>query len=878
MPLSQPVSLDLRRLLLLFIPLLLVIFGVMLTHYWLSVGAERDKLDESQRLGVELSRRVVADKFDHVVSEIQFLAEHIQQLSRVQRLNREDKQEVTDFLATFSHHQPWFDQVRYLDLDGNEVIRINQQQGRVEVVPAERLKNKAGRYYFDRLRQLTEGTVYISPLDLNVENNRIELPVKPTIRVGVCIHTQGGDKVGYLLINYDGKQLIDDFKAVSSHIADQMMLVNDLGYWLISEDEGQNWGFMLDHNQRFSDRFPHEWQQIQARKMGQFDSDNGIFAFNTLHPYQTVSDHPAVGAERYAAINQINTEAQGYHWKVISFASQAVLNGPRYRFLRNNGLIYLLSLLLALVGSSIITLARQRHEVAYRQNRYERSFRQVLENIQLVAITLDSHGRISFCNDFFLLLTGYQRAELLGQDWVNLMPDDETRSGSYTRFLNQLKDQQLPEQSESSLKTLDGQLLLLAWNRAYNVDSGGDLTGVTLLGRDVTQQRDIEDQLVKLSLAVEQSPNTVMITDPQGVIEYVNPRFTQLTGYSLDESLGQHPSMLQSGDTDPQEYRNLWQVINQGRTWHGVLKNRKKNGEVYWEQTTISPIFNSQQTIQHFLSVKEDISERLRLEQEVEERSEESRKNRELAAVGQMANMVAHDLRNPLSSIKMALQILSKDRLLAAVGEVPELISISQEQIAYMEGILSDLLSYSRPATIKPEWLSIDRLMETTVIGLQKQIQQQQVTVVEYYQKGLPTLYGDPVQLRQVFSNLIINAVQALEGRSDPQVSISITLLMTDSAPKIKIDITDNGPGIDPCLSSKVFEPFFTNRAKGTGLGLAIVKQRVELHRGSISLNGLKQGGTQACLILPVSPPSVDAQGDYEKDNRVQSVVLKVNL
>ena len=171
-----------------------------------------------------------------------------------------------------------------------------------------------------------------------------------------------------------------------------------------------------------------------------------------------------------------------------------------------------------------------------------------------------------------------------------------------------------------------------------------------------------------------------------------------------------------------------------------------------------------------------------------------------------------------------------------------------------MEAILSDLLSYSRPASMKLEWLNIDRLMETTVISLQKQILQHQVEVVEYYQKGLPTLYGDPVQLRQVFSNLIINAIQAIEQQLAPKISISITLLMTDSAPKIKIDVTDNGPGIDPCLSTKVFEPFFTNRAKGTGLGLAIVKQRMDRHRGTVSLNALPQGGTQATLVLPVSP------------------------
>ncbi|MEH6651788.1 MAG: PAS domain S-box protein [Motiliproteus sp.] len=857
-----PISLDYRRLLLLFVPLALAIFGVMQTHYWLTISAERSKLQESQRLGVELSRRVVADKLDDVVSEIQFLANHILQRTLVSSLSGNERREIRQFLATFSRYQAWYDQIRYLGLDGNELIRINQRRGQVEMVPHERLTNKSGRYYFDRLSELERGQVYISPLDLNVENNQVELPVKPTIRVGVALFSRNGDKVGYLLVNYNGKRLIDDFKQVSSHIADEMMLVNDQGYWLISHNEGNNWGFMFDHNKRFSDTFVEEWQRIQGSETGQFDSPNGMFAYKTLLPYQMVVDgqsESSLATDRSPGINEKrNAEAQGYHWKVISFASQQVLNGQRFDFLRSNALIYLLTLMLALFGAVVITLARQRDEAAKRQHSYESSFRRVLENIQLVAVMLDSHGKIIFCNDFFLQLSGYQRDALLGRDWVDLMPADEGRSGEYSRFLDELRQQRLPEQSEHELMTRQGQALLLAWNSTFNFEADGNIAGVTLLGRDITQQRDIEEQLVKLSQAVEQSPNTVMITDLQGNIEYVNPQFSELTGYSLHEAVGQRPSLLQSGDTDPQLYREMWQQISKGQTWQGVLKNRKKDGDFYWEQTTISPIFDHNQTIRHYLSVKEDISERLRLEQEIETQSEETRKNRELAAVGQMANMVAHDLRNPLSSIKMAMQILSKNPALNDADEIPELISISQEQIGYMEAILSDLLSYSRPASLKPEWLYLDRLMETTVIGLQKPILQHQVELVEYYQKGLPTLFGDPVQLRQVFSNLITNAVQAVEEQPEPKVTISITLLMTDSSPKVRVDVTDNGPGIDPCLSTKVFEPFFTNRAKGTGLGLAIVKQRVDRHRGTVSLNALPQGGTQATLVLPVNPPADD--------------------
>ncbi|MFT6915933.1 MAG: PAS domain S-box-containing protein [Motiliproteus sp.] len=837
--------LNIRQWLLLFLPLALAIYGVMQTHYWLTVSSERSQLAESQNLGVELSRKVVADHLDQVVSQIQFLADHIQQRSHPGRLSPLEKQETTLFLGDFSRHQAWFDQIRYLDLQGNEIIRINQNQGAPQAVAEAALQNKSGRYYFSKLSSLKPAQVYISPLDLNVEDDQIQLPVKPTIRVGVGIHSARGERVGYLLLNYQGQQLIDDFKLASRHIANQMMLVNALGYWLISPVEGQNWGFMLDHNQRFSNRFSEEWRRIQVSSAGQFESPEGLFSYNTVQPYHNTAPQPDVLSD---------AEEQTDYWKVVSFTPNPLLNAPRQQFLNNNGVIYLFSLLLALLGTGIITRARQHNEAAQLQSLYERSFRHVLDNIQLAAIILTPQGQVTYCNDYFLQLTGYRREELLGRDWVNLMPDDELRSGRYSRFLDDLRHRQLTEQSEDSLSTKQGQMLQLAWNNTYSFDADGEIANLTLLGRDVTRQRDIEDQLIKLSQAVEQSPNTVMITNPSGHIEYVNPTFSELTGYAPEEVLGQRPSLLQSGHTDPEVYRAMWQQISQGKTWTGTLQNRKKNGDIYWEKTTISPIYDNYAKVRHYLSLKEDITDLLLLELEVKRQSEETLKNRELAAVGQMATMVAHDLRNPLSSIKMALQILSKKQSSPTAGEFKELIGISQEQIRYMEGIISDLLSYSCPARLKPEWLTLEKLMETTVISLQKQIQEQEIQVTEDYQKGLPTLLGDPVHLRQVFSNLIINAIQATEGQPDPTIAISVTLLMTDSNPKIKVTLTDNGPGIDPCLSTKVFQPFFTSKAKGTGLGLAIVKQRVERHRGTIDLVAIKDGGTQACLILPLNP------------------------
>ncbi len=851
----------LQHTLVIFLPLFILVNCVLIAHYWIHTTNAKEQLQESQKLSVELSRKVVTDKMSNIVAEVNYLADDLQQRDLKKIPNPGMIENISQFLVTFARHRPWYDHIRYLDLKGNEVLRINNRVNPI-LVSSRQLQNKANRYYFPGLSNLKTGQVYISPLDLNIEGNQVEMPFNPTIRVGVAVYNNEGDKVGYMLVNYLGNQLINDFKLASSHLSEQMMLVNASGYWLISPDETQNWGFILKHQQSFSHSFEGEWRTMQKAPAGQFETQQGLFTFTTVHPYNRGLNEAGL---------RLNPEANSYFWKVLSFAPNYVLHQPRYEFLRNNGLSYTITLLVALLSAIMIARVHQRHENVLIQNAYESSFRRVLENIQMASVTLNRLGRITFCNDYFVELSGFSRMELLNQDWRAILPQSPKLDRTYSRFLEELAHHQLPETSEEEIITKDGRQLLLSWNNTYSLDPQGLVVSVTLLGRDITSQRDTEQQLIKLSQAVEQSPNTVMITSAHGDIEYVNPKFTTLTGYQPEEVIGRKPSILKSGHTDPEEYERLWSKISQGKTWQGTLKNVKKNGEFYWEKTVISPIKDNDNRIRHFLSVKEDITDKVRLEREIAIQTEETRKNRELAAVGQMANMVAHDLRNPLSSIKMAMQILNKEKSRdsaspsndadanKARAQTQELITIAQDQIRYMEGILNDLMSYSRPGTLNLEWVRVDKLMETTIISQLKDIRANAVDVDERYQKGLPTVYADAIKLRQVFSNLVINAIQAVKESDDPRIIISVDLLMSDAGPKIKICVTDDGVGIDPCQTNIVFEPFYTSKAKGTGLGLAIVKQRIEQHQGSITLAPVSQGGTRATVILPINPePAIE--------------------
>lgn len=372
----------------------------------------------------------------------------------------------------------------------------------------------------------------------------------------------------------------------------------------------------------------------------------------------------------------------------------------------------------------------------------------------------------------------------------------------------------------------------------------------------MNERREAQDRVRKLFGAVEQSPTMVVITDTHGAIEYVNPKFIQVTGYTPEEVLGKNPRMLKSGETAPAEYRRLWETIAAGGEWRGEFHNKKKNGDLFWEHAAISPIRDERGVITHFLGELEDITERKRLEQEVAERNREMVKTQALAAMGQAASMIAHDLRNPLSTVKMTLQMLGKRSGKPLSETEQELNQIALEQVRYMDEVLSDLLTYSRPDALEPEWLSIDKLLDAAILLAQKPVEEHRVQVATYYQPGLPTLHGDANKLRQAFSNLIMNAAEATEGIDGrtPQVAIRTRVLFTRDRPDIAVEIRDNGCGIVPDLRDRVFEPFFTTRAKGTGLGLAIAKRIIDQHHGSIELQPETHGGTKAVVVLPTGP------------------------
>jgi PAS domain S-box-containing protein len=349
------------------------------------------------------------------------------------------------------------------------------------------------------------------------------------------------------------------------------------------------------------------------------------------------------------------------------------------------------------------------------------------------------------------------------------------------------------------------------------------------------QSRQAEDQLRKLSRAVEQSADLVIITDRQGTIEYVNPAFENLTGYSRDEVLGCKPSLLKSGEQGPVFYQQLWETILSGGVFRGVLVNRKRNGDTFCAEKTITPVRDASGNITHFISNDRDITERRRLEAQLLQ-------SQRMDAIGQLAGGIAHDFNNLLmivsSQAELALSSLGSEHPLR--HNLDEILKASLRAA----GLTRQLLTFGRRQVQPLRVLDLNSVLQELSTMLQRLIGED-IQCTLNLEPALGRIKADPVHMEQVIFNLAANARDAMPDGG--QLTITTSNVHLDAAylqrrpivppgDYVLLTVADSGRGIPPEHLPHIFEPFFTTKEadKGTGLGLATVYGIVKRSGGYI--------------------------------------------
>ena len=492
---------------------------------------------------------------------------------------------------------------------------------------------------------------------------------------------------------------------------------------------------------------------------------------------------------------------------------------------------------------------RKRAEEALRES--EERFRSLVENATVGIYRTTPQGRILMANSALVRMLGYANFEALAARKL----EGEGFEPGYPRRLFRERMEQDGEVSglEEAWTRQDGTVIFVRESgRAVQSQDGKTLyyDGVV---EDITGERRAEAEHVRLVTAIEQSAEGVVITNTRGDIEYVNPAFTRITGYSREEVLGQNPRVLKSGKHDLEFYHHLWETILKGQTWQGELTNQRKDGSHYTEQMSVTPIVDSRGEITHFIATKQDVTERRTLEAQLHQASK-------MQAVGRLAGGVAHDFNNLLTVINGYAEILMEMPVLdtKSSGYLKEIYNAGERAAS----LTRQLLAFSRHQVLAPQILDLNAVVSNLEKMLRRLIGED-VKLHTLLNPSLARVKADPGQIEQVIMNLAVNARDAMPKGGDLAIETSNVELDAEYArshptvkpgPHVVLVVSDTGVGMTPETQGRIFEPFFTTKemGQGTGLGLATVYGIVKQSGGSVWVYSEVGRGTTFKIYFPV--------------------------
>jgi PAS domain S-box-containing protein len=828
----------------------------------------------------------ITKEFQSIISDLRFLADLNELNLYLEPENAYKTEALAHEYMSFSTHKQIYDQIRFLDETGMEIVRVNFYGGHASIVPIGQLQNKGNRYYFKDTFVLGKGEIFVSPFDLNVEGNQIEQPLKPMIRFGIPVFDSQGKKRGIVLLNYLGNQLLKQLKNNGANAPGNVMLLNAEGFWLTGVEDARLWGFMYPErrDRTFRLQFPAEWQQISQQKSGQFYTKNGLFTFVTIYPL-VEGQKSSTGAEEAFGASVAKMGTSEYYWKVISYLSTTELNAKFNPIGQKITLNFLGLVAIALVISLWLTDSQNKRVEA------EEKIEQKNEFLNNILNSLADPFYVVNVKDY-KVITANTAAQKLGKlknitcyalTHQRNTPCEEAQHCCPLQIVQETKQPVILEHTHFNAQ---GQPMMVEVHGYPILDEDGNVVQMIEYSLDITARKQAEEQLRKLSQAVEQSANGIIITNLQGKIEYVNPQFAQMTGYSLEEVRGKTPAILNSGKQSKVYYQQLWQTIKSGREWRGEFHNRRKDGSLYWGQATISPIFNVNGEMTHFLGVQENVTARKAAESALRESEAKLRKQTEelahtleelrhtqaqliqtekMSSLGQLVGGIAHEINNPVNFIYgnldhtrtyvedliRLIQLYKKfcpephDEITEhiedidlefLIEDIPKLLASMKQGANRIKAIVSSLRIFSHMDEVGIKAVNIHEGIDSALILLQARLNvtanRPEIQVHKTYSGELPLVECYADQLNQVFMNIITNAIDALEqrdrtrSRTECEKKPSVIRIITEMSDRqsVKIKIIDNGAGIPASVQPRLFDPFFTTKdvGKGTGLGLAI--------------------------------------------------------
>ena len=472
---------------------------------------------------------------------------------------------------------------------------------------------------------------------------------------------------------------------------------------------------------------------------------------------------------------------------------------------------------------------RRRAEEALRES--EETALALLNAPNDVALLLDAHGRILAANTHACQRLGIDLDRAFGRKFVDLV-EPEVASRRHARVEEVIR-------TGRPVRFEDDRGGVRFDNSYYPVyDSQGKVARVAVIARDVTEPRKVEEERARLAKAVESAAESIVITDTDWRIQYVNPAFERSSGYAAAEVIGRRPRLLDSGQQPESFFLDAEASLARGEVWTGQFINRRKDGAIYQEEATISPIRDAAGRIVNYVEVKRDVTREVAL-------SAQLRESQKMRAIGQLAGGVAHDFNNLLQALLGTVEVLrarSDDprALNNAIGEI-------EADVKRGAALTRQLLLFARREVVKPERLDLNDVVRETH-ALFRRLVRENIRFDLHLGSGPLHVDADRGQLQQVMSNLVLNSADAMPNGGELVVSTGEI-----EEREVWLEVRDTGCGIPDDIRPHIFEPFFTTKGedRGIGLGLAVVHGIVAAHGGRIEVEANPGGGTVFRVVLP---------------------------
>ncbi len=772
---------------------------------WVYLDGVYEKLEDKYKADVinhnKLQYSIIERNLLNTKKDIKYISSLYKYINDEQKYLADDKKEIfTNSIVRLMNSKKVYSQVRFLDISGQEIVRVDYKNAQCEVIDNAKLQNKSSRYYFQESLTLKEDEIYISKFDLNKENSKIEVPYNPTMRLSTPVTNIKNEIVGYIIINYLGKEILDEI--VSQDKAIKTLLLNKESYYLLGFNKEEEWGFMFDNNINFKGKYPYLWNEAKEKESFTLHYKNTEFSFLLINPVEIVSPDREVESRRM--------------WKLVSYISHDKIWEDLFAYIDSIKFLLVGFIFAILVFSYVISIyIRKEKEAHVRMEIADEVFNNTIEGVMV----LDAENKILQVNKAFTTITGYKEEEILNKN-PRVLKGKFGESKEYYKKMWDAINEENYWHGELINQNKNGEKYISKLS-VGTVNRDGMVLYYIGVFSDITKERESKDKLKRTADALEKSLSELKSAQNKLVESEKLTALGQLIAgisHEINSPLG---AIKSSSENVLDSIENILIDIP---LLDKALSQREK--ELFKSLKESIPFEIS------VLSIKEQRTLKKKLKEQFESMGIENSRfyadkfsQFNIEDITEFKDLILH------KEAKLIIDALFSEYLIVSnVHNIKRSVDRASKTIFALKKFAH--FDHDRDGSIE----KLEDLVNNTLILFSHNLKQGVAVVKEY--KDLDAIFCYSDELSQVWMNLISNAIHAMDNNGTLTVRLD-----EDEAYQI-VSIIDTGIGIPLEIQEKIFEPFFTTKksGEGSGLGLDIVHKIIEAHDGKIELNSDENG------------------------------------